>query len=475
MRCRFWLSCLEPYDLGLKRVAPADNQRLLPLGWFVGQLRAHALTATICECELSRVAAESLRLRVPGDLLPQSENFLVALALECKGISTTCSLCGSKRKCLPLSEIVARVEAILDLYICKGEFDFRFRGGRSELHQHGDTLDMWISELFRCDNIQPIVVVVCESLTSYSDDMQYTRLPVMPNDIRFRWGEFQEGMKHGNRFFNESAKAFLDWLSKDLNSYSASSDEHAVVRVYTPDNAPVFYRARTCVTPGSVSEITADPARNLVAPPKVRAGEGRMNPAGVPAFYGALERLTCIAELRPPVGGSVVSGEFRLNKEVRVLDFRRLEKSDLGPAPSFFDPKYFDKEGRRNFLRYLHREITLPVLPGLERDYMTTQVIAEYLATHCKPQIDGVVFKSAQEETGTNIVLFSHVACAPESTTFRFDGGMGLMGAKASDAPRIEYVSGSLVYHSIRGLVYDPSNEPLSENAPPSRSEIHEF
>nr|WP_282103289.1 RES domain-containing protein [Pseudomonas sp. PNPG3] len=132
-------------------------------------------------------------------------------------------------------------------------------------------------------------------------------------------------------------------------------------------------------------------------------------------------------------------------------------------------------EGRRNFLRYLHRVITLPVLLGLERDYLTTQVIAEYLATHCIPQIDGVVFKSAQKGTSTNIVRFSHVACAPESTTFLFDGGMGLMGAKASDAPSIEYVPGSLVYHSIRGLVYDPSNQPLSEDAPLSRSEIHEF
>lgn len=53
---------------------------------------------------------------------------------------------------------------------------------------------------------------------------------------------------------------------------------------------------------GERSEITANPARNLGAPPKVRAGEGRMNPAGVPAFYGAFERETCVAELRPPVG-----------------------------------------------------------------------------------------------------------------------------------------------------------------------------
>ena len=58
-----------------------------------------------------------------------------------------------------------------------------------------------------------------------------------------------------------------------------------------------------------------------------------MNAAGVPVFYGALDRETCISELRPPVGCTVVSGEFRLNDEIRVLDFKRIEKADLGPEP----------------------------------------------------------------------------------------------------------------------------------------------
>lgn len=386
--------------------------------------------------------------------------------IQRKGTSTSCSLCDSKRKCVPLSEIVIRVESILQLYIYEGEVDFRWSGNGAEQYQKGESIDIWVSEVFGCDNIEPIVRAVCRELSSYSDDLNYSRLPFSPNDIGHQWGEFQEGMKHGNRFFNESAKNFLDWLFEGLDGYSVSSDEHAVVRTLTPENAPSIYRARTCMTPESVGEITANPGRNLAAPPKDRAGEGRMNPAGVPAFYGALERLTCINELRPPVGGTVVSGEFRLNREVRLLDFGRFEKADLGPVPSFFDPKCFAKTDRRDFLRYLHDEITLPVLPGMERNYLTTQVIAEYLATHCKPRIDGVIFKSVQEKSGTNIVLFSHVACAAEPMMWRLKGGMGVRGAKSFDAPHIEYVRGSLVYHSIRGVVYDPKDEPLAEDEP---------
>lgn len=43
---------------------------------------------------------------------------------------------------------------------------------------------------------------------------------------------------------------------------------------------------------------------------------------------------------------------------------------------------------------------------------------------------------------------------------------MGIGGAKSSDAPCIEYVRGSLVYHSIRGVVYDSVDEPLAEDEP---------
>lgn len=396
--------------------------------------------------------------------------------IQRKGTSTSCSLCDSKRKCIPLSEIVTRVEAILQLYIYEGEVDFRWSGNGAEQYQKGERIDVWVSEVFGCDNIEPIVVAVCRELSSYSDDMNYSRSPFSPNDIGHQWGEFQEGMKHGNRFFNESAKAFLDWLFEGLDGYSVSSDEHAVVRILTPENAPPIYRARTCMTPESVGEITANPGRNLAAPPKDRAGEGRMNPAGVPTFYGAFERKTCVAELRPPVGGTVVSGEFRLNREIRVLDFGRLENADLGPMPSFFDPKYFSKTGRREFLKYLHNEITVPVLPGAERNYLTTQVIAEYLATHCKPRIDGVIFKSVQEAFGSNIVLFSHVACAATPMMWALNGVHGVRGAKTFDAPCIEYVSDSLMYHAIQRVKYEHLDESLPDDKPKAKpATLHDW
>lgn len=377
------------------------------------------------------------------------------------GTSTICALCTGIRKCTPLSDVVSRVEGILDGYVIEGEYFRRFADWGDS--QEGDSLDTWVSTIFGCDNVEPIVEAVCDRLDSYSRDTNYSKRIYRLDDIGHQWFEFQEGMKHGQRFFNDSAKTFLDWIFKDLYKYSASSDGEAVVRLLTPKDSPSIYRARTCMTSTEVGGIAANPGRNLGAPPKERAGDGRMNPIGVPAFYGAFERETCIAELRPPVGGTVVSGEFRLNRMVRVLDFGRFEKADLGPAPSFFDPKYHAKAGRRELLKYLHNEITVPVLPGAERDYLITQVIAEYLATHCKPRIDGVIFKSVQQSAGSNIVLFSHVACAAAASWGRLQDRYG---TGMSEGPSIEYVSGSLVHHAIREVKYQVDDEPLPEGKP---------
>lgn len=379
------------------------------------------------------------------------------------GVSDSCSLCGSTRKCIPLAEIVSKVEKILGAYVCEGDIDFRWSSDGPIQYQRGETIDIWVSDIFGCDNVEPIVMEVCRNLTLYNDDTNYSKQPFTPDEIGHKWVDFQEGIMHGNRFFNESAKTFLNWLFEGLDKYSASSDEQAVVRVLTPENTPSIYRARTCMSSWSVRKIAADPARNLAAPPKDKAGEGRMNPAGVPAFYGSFERKTCVAELRPPVGGTVVSGKFKLNRKVRVLDFGRFESADLGSEPSFFDPKYFSKTGRREFLRYIHNLITIPVLPGSERQYLTTQVIAGYLANHRKPRIDGVIFKSVQNKSGSNIVLFSHVASPARPAIWDLDEVHGVSDPKSSETPCIDYVGGSLVHHAIRRVAYRHADKLLPD------------
>ena len=52
-----------------------------------------------------------------------------------------------------------------------------------------------------------------------------------------------------------------------------------------------------------------------------------MNAAGVPAFYGATDVDTCVAELAIPIGGAAIVGKFELLEPVHVLDLRLLSRA----------------------------------------------------------------------------------------------------------------------------------------------------
>jgi RES domain len=142
-----------------------------------------------------------------------------------------------------------------------------------------------------------------------------------------------------------------------------------------------------------------------LGPPRGRlAKAGRMNASGVSVFYGALDEVTCIAEIRPPVGSRVVTGRFEVIRPLRLLDLDAL--TGIYEPGSYFDTRYGQNAARFSFLRSLGEILSRPVLPGDEEfDYLPTQVIAEYLASRRK--LDGIVFHSAQTgHEGQNVVLF---------------------------------------------------------------------
>jgi hypothetical protein len=117
-----------------------------------------------------------------------------------------------------------------------------------------------------------------------------------------------------------------------------------------------------------------------------------MNAAGVVAFYGATDVVTCLAELRVPIGGKAIVGKFQLLRPVDVLDLRQLSRSSIKDL-SWFDPRVEDKIAYRQFMRRLRNLLREPVLPGAETlEYLPTQRIAEYLAGQ---SLDGVIFVSS--------------------------------------------------------------------------------
>ena len=144
--------------------------------------------------------------------------------------------------------------------------------------------------------------------------------------------------------------------------------------------------------------------KDLTSAPPEKALNNRMSPAGISFFYGSDEAHTCLAEVRPSVVDTVVVGEFKVLKELRMLDLF----TEVGVAISIFSELYsfLDEEFDKPFLRHFIREISRPVHPSEEQtEYVPTQVFTEFLKVN-PYRYDGFSFRSSLVTEGANVVLF---------------------------------------------------------------------
>ena len=90
-------------------------------------------------------------------------------------------------------------------------------------------------------------------------------------------------------------------------------------------------------------------------------------------------------------------GKFKVLRRICLLDLNLLGRVFI--ETTYFDPLYSDRSNRVAFLQRLAKELTKAVMPeDEEREYLATQVIAEYLAHKVDPRIDGMLFASPQTD-----------------------------------------------------------------------------
>lgn len=218
-----------------------------------------------------------------------------------------------------------------------------------------------------------------------------------------RWASFVEDVRHAHRFFNPTARKFLDSVFSFL-VVEGNELKPGCLRLI--GSGEELFRARTAEGYKKAEEMIGSPASEFGPTPKDKASSQRMTPTGISALYCALERETCLSEIRSITGDNVVSVALTPIDQMKLLDLTALERVEP-PKLSLLDKGYLDALHLKTFIDSLVKKMSKPKGRNDDLSYLSTQVVFEYLRLRFSSQVDGLVFPSVQTgEAGTNIVLF---------------------------------------------------------------------
>jgi hypothetical protein len=369
------------------------------------------------------------------------------------GARAKCACCARVRKVVPIEDIGAFMYPVLKDHFVPGEDGWvaHMDDDNGHFEQEGESLTdilldilgeepPFLDELEEAIRAQDPSNPMDGDYPYFDDSVLFRPRRLLLNARYESWQGVLDELRHSRRFFSEKAKSFFKELFGDIDRLQAYEGGQLCPVVRTLPVGSMLYRARSCDESELRRRVVARTSTELGPPPREHARAGRMNAAGVPVFYGALDGATCIAEVRPPLRGKVAVAEFATTRRLRLVDFRRLETARYGVPPiSLFQPDYDEQMEKQLFTLRLHRLISAPVLPGNESDYLITQAMAEYLAHVRDPNFDGVSFSSAQKADGTNVVLFP--------TNF-YDV------AQPARRGLLSYRTNSLSFHEVRKIEY---------------------
>lgn len=334
------------------------------------------------------------------------------------------------RSGLPAEAVAKIVDGVFREHFVIGDTDpvYDRDDDRPNWEQRGDPLDQLIDEITSAESFE-ITEALKDQLIEdddadprdgeepfYADDQLYAAFDLTWNPHSAAWTEFKREVTHNRRFFSNLAVQRLDEIFRDIH-FQSDQDGRQVVYALSPDEKKNIYRVRQIDVPEDRKKAADNPAAELGVPPPRKRTAGRMNAAGVGAFYASFDLKTCIAEIRPPVGSVIMGAAFELIRPIVVLDTTRFAKPIRNR--SLFSPVFQERVHQWKFMKRFMNEISRPILPhDTNIDYVPSQAVSEYIHSQLKvPRgknkvgIDGIIFASAQRpNTGLNIVLFGDAA-----------------------------------------------------------------
>lgn len=248
--------------------------------------------------------------------------------------------------------------------------------------------------------------------TEFASDAHYEEASVSDQRWQREWFWFEESLKTESRFFSRSASRLLSSVFNDIDQMQTNHGQPLVIDIGPETKFPFIFRARCFQSNKLLEQALSNPDIHLGPPPAAYANAGRMNAHGISVFYGATDPEVAIAEVRPPVGSQVAVAQFNIIEPLHLLDLTAL-KDITTDGGSIFDPEFLPYLERIAFLRNLSHLLTKPVMPDDESlEYLSTQVIADFLSSENNPTVDGIIFPSIQSgKKGLNIVIFHNSSC----------------------------------------------------------------
>lgn len=288
------------------------------------------------------------------------------------------------------------------------------------------------------------------------------------------WDSLVNRLNHEFRYINNSLiDAYDRWLSP-LKKEGKIKDNYVV----TLSGDDRLYRARTYSSANERQSIIDTPYRQIGPAPCSLTSDQRMTSSGVSAFYSALDRETCLAEIRCESGTTAISGYFKPIKPLKLLNLSILTELHLQIDP-IQDPFVNDLDDMiiaTEFANTLYEHLIRPAKNEHKDTYRITQSFFEYLRSKFINQIHGVCFPSIQtDKKGKNIVVFPEysVVCNNEGMVYspyeerlfrlpRSDFGSRLFFNTFSKEPFLTFCDDSLEDHRIRSVSFSKDSEKIS-------------
>lgn len=276
-----------------------------------------------------------------------------------------------------------------------------------------------------------------ERTTEFSEDCYYELKKITDESWQTEWLLFEHSLQTKSRYFNEGGSQLLASIFQDISEQRTKSGRPIIVNVGPGCELLKIFRARVFQSSEDLQSALKNPEKYLGPPASEIAKAGRMNALGISVFYGSSKPNTALAEVRPPIGSTVVTSRFSIIRNLRLLDITAFK--DIKIEGSIFDVGYAESIKKISFIKSLSDTISTPIMPNDEAfSYVLTQAIADYLASNRSIKLDGVIYSSVQYPEGVNIVLFQHAARV-EAKTHSHEKSEVSMGYFNDEGWNIEY------------------------------------